>query len=140
MADAMQETLIVEIGEGDDKEVFHFKMPSPRDLAKINTRAETLRRRDDPESQPSEDYFTQFLYRGCALLEVLSFKADTKDNWPWSQNPSEPSKLIVDSAKFPPGTEFKVVEIWRSFNDALSRFHEGRAGRNRPDTTETVAG
>jgi hypothetical protein len=138
--DVDHETLKVEIGEGDDLEVFHFKMPSPRDLMKINTRAETLRRRDDPESQPSEDFFTRYMYLGCALLEMLPFQADTQDDWPWSPSPTEKGKLVVDSSKFPPGTEFRIVEVYRGFNDALATFHANRSGRGKSASTEAVAG
>ena len=136
----MQDRVVVKIGEGESLEEFSFKLPSPRDLAKINVKADSLRRRDDPESLPPEDYWTQYLYRGFALLETLDFTLDCKDNWPFSEDPKDKSKVIIDSSKFPPGSETKIVAIWGLFQEELTRFHKNRTGLKQPTDTKAVEG
>ncbi len=124
--DLTQTTL--DVKHGDD--TYTFEIPSPILLGRMNMRAAALRRQADPTSGGSEeglDFFSWALFRGMALFEVLLRKSDCKDNWPWTEVPSGgTTKLVVDSSKFPPGTEDTLVEVNGLFTQSLAAFHAGR--------------
>jgi hypothetical protein len=118
----------VTIGEGEEQQIFNFKVPSPRDLARMGARAKAMRLRDDPSSNGEEfglDPLTQDLYRGCALLETLLKKASCKDNWVYSADAN--GAPMVDSEKFPPQYTLLIREVYQGFIAALSTFLTGPA-------------
>jgi hypothetical protein len=120
--------ITVTIGEGDDQQVFNFKTPSPRDMARMGARAKAMRLRDDPTASGEEfglDPLTQDLYRGCALLETLLKTASCPDNWVYSADAS--NSPVVDSEKFPPKYSLLIQEVYRGFIAALSTFLTGPA-------------
>jgi len=126
MAD--QEFITVTVGEDEAKQEFNFKVPSPRDLARLGMRAKALRAKDDPESGGEEyglDPLTSDLYRGCALLETLLKTANCKDNWVYSTGPD--GKPVVDSEKFPAEQIANVQEVYRRFIAAVNTFLAGFA-------------
>lgn len=127
MTDLTQTTL--EVKHGDD--VYTFEIPSPLLLGRMSMRAMALRRAADPASGGSEeglDFAAWSLYRGMSLFEVLLRKSDCEDNWCWSETDG---KLVVDSSKFPPGTEAILMEVYSLFTQALAAFHETRTKRPR---------
>lgn len=127
MTDLTQTTLDVKYGDSD---VYTFEIPSPILIGKMAMRAAALRRQADPTSDGSDsglDFFSWSLFRGMSLFEVLLRKSDCKDNWPWSEQVVGGStKVVVDSAKFPPGSEAIVTEVYAAFNSALATFHANR--------------
>jgi hypothetical protein len=127
MTDLTQTTLDVKYGDTD---VYTFEIPSPILIGKMAMRAASLRRQADPTSDGSDaglDFFSWSLFRGMALFEVLLRKSDCKDNWPWTeQMVAGATKIVVDSSKFPPGSESIVTEVYAAFNQALTTFHASR--------------
>jgi hypothetical protein len=116
----------VTIGEGEEQQIFNFKTPSPREMAKLGARAKAMRLRDDPNNNGDEwglDPLSQDLYRGCALLETLLLTADCKDNWVYSTGPG--GKPVVDSEKFPTNCTLAVQEVYRGFIASLGNFLSG---------------
>lgn len=140
MTDLTQTTL--DVKHGDD--VYTFEIPSPILLGKMAMRAAALRRQADPSSGGSEDgldFVTWAMFRGMALFEVLLRKSDCKDNWPWSEVPNgATTKLVVDSAQFPPGTEDILVEVNGLFTQSLAAFHQARSISNGSNQPQAVAG
>lgn len=118
--DLAKTTIDVTCGNGD---VFTFKIPGPRDYARVGSRAHELRRQDSPSTGGAEyglDPFSQDLYRGFALLEILLVKADAKDNWPYTNDAN--GKPVIDCAKFPPKAIQIIPEVTRGFETALLTF------------------
>jgi len=121
MSDTIPSEIPVTIGEGEEAETFTFRVPSPRDSAKLGTRALAMRRADDPTSLGSEfglDYMTIDLYRGMALLELLLTTATVE--WPYSKDTK--GQPVVDSSKFPPDSTTKIQRIYQGFQKALEDF------------------
>lgn len=128
MTDLTTTTLDIKYG---DNEVYTFEIPSPILIGKMAMRAASLRRQADPTSDGSDaglDFFSWSLFRGMSLFEVLLRKSDCKDNWPWTeQTVNGAVKIVVDSSKFPPGSETIVTEVYSAFNQALATFHADRS-------------
>lgn len=138
MADITQDSLTVVV-EG---QTFVFRIPSPRDMAKMGSRALSLRRQDAPDTGGFEfglDPFTQDLYRGFALMETLLLQADAKDNWPYSTGP-EKDKPVVDCTKFPAFVTDWIPRIYQGFDEALRRFLKGGIGNGEQSGEEAVGG
>jgi hypothetical protein len=134
MADLTQETFEVKV----DDQTFVFRIPSPRDMARMGSRALLLRRQDSPDTMGSEwglDGFSSDLYRGMALMETLLLRADAKDNWPYTEKDGKP---VVDSSKFPPSSTLLIPLIYRGFDEQLTRFHSGGAGDGQQSGEEAV--
>jgi hypothetical protein len=116
--------ITIHIREGQpDQETFVFKVPNPREFAKLGTRAQALRRLDEPAMAGEEyglDPLTADLYRGFALFETLLVSADAKDNWPFSENADK--KPYVDSSKFPFVATLVVREVYQGFIRSLESF------------------
>ncbi len=115
----------IEVKSGD--ETFYFKVPSPRDLARMGSRSTALAAADEPfMGRPALDPFTQNLYRGFALFETLLVRADA--TWPYTQGPD--GKPYVDSSKFPTESTYTVTEVYQGFSEALEKFlsKPGKAG------------
>lgn len=111
----------IEVKVGD--ETFYFRVPSPRDVARLGTRAQALRRADEPGTNGSEiglDGLSADLYRGFALFETLLIRADTDGNWPFSKD--DEGKPYVDSTKFPTFSTLVVPEVYQGFSTALDKF------------------
>jgi hypothetical protein len=138
LADIAQDTITV--AHTPSGEIFVFRVPSPRDYARMGAHAGVLRRRDVPESGGAEfglDPLSQDLYRGFALFECLLEKADTSNNWPYTKD--EKGNLTVDSSKFPPETLLTVPEVFQEFNKLLDEFLKKRTG-HRVDAGEKGVG
>jgi hypothetical protein len=121
MQDTIPSEIPVTIGEGDSAEVFNFRIPSPRDYARLGTRALAMRRADDPGAMGMEfglDFGTIDLYRGMALLETLLTSATV--TWPYTKD--QKGDPVVDSNKFPPEATSKVARIYQGFLKALEDF------------------
>jgi len=122
-APLIKDTIDVTCDNGD---VFYFRVPSPREYARMLSRAYEMRRQDSPNTGGSDyglDFFAQDLYKGFALFETLLTKADAKDNWPYSENAA--GKPVVDSTKFPPVSIQLVPEAYRKFEEAFATFLSG---------------
>jgi hypothetical protein len=121
MADTIPSEVPVTIGDGDDAETFYFKIPTPRDTAKLGTRAQAMRRADDPNSLGSEfglDFASIDLYRGMALLELLLVSSTAE----WVYSKDKQDNPVVDSNKFPPEATYKIQRIYQGFIKALEEF------------------
>ena len=134
MSDIIQDTLdVVYSGQ-----TFTFKLPNPRDVAKMGTRALALRREDGGFGTGGIEFGldpdTMDLYRGFALLETLLIRADAKDNWPYSQGPK--GEPVVDSSKFPPSVDpFMIAGIYRAWEVAHGKFLGRGLGDNEQPGT-----
>lgn len=136
-ADITQETFEVKVAD----ETFVFRIPSPRDYARMGSRALVLRREDAPETTGSEwgmDGITADLYRGFALMETLLTRADTTDNWPYTE--SKDGKPVVNCNNFPAKKMDTIISIWRGFDAQLARFHGGGDRDGDESGTEGVGG
>lgn len=137
MAELTQETIDVLIGT----ETFIFKIPTPREHARVSSRAAMLRATDTPGAFVSEwslDPDTAGSYRAMAIMEILLQKADTEDNWCYSNN--DEGKPVVDSNKFPAKTIRTLPLIARGFEEGLQKFLEGGAGNGKPEGKASVGG
>lgn len=129
MADLTKETIDVEVGA----EKFVFRIPTPREHARVSARAHEMRQQDAPRTGGSGyglDPFAQDLYRGMALMEVLLKQADAKDNWPFQNDAN--GKPVVNSDKFPPQAIPVIPAIAEGFDIEFARFLKGGAGDGIP--------
>ena len=108
----------IEVVVGGDH--FYFRVPSPRDYARLGMRAAALRRQDSSGfgDDLGLDDFTASLYRSFAILETLLVKADVA--WPYTE--TKTGVPVVDHTKFPPSKTPQLVEIARGFEDKFYTF------------------
>ena len=131
----------IEVEVGSEK--FIFKLPSPRDVAKMGNRATAMRREDSPDFGGSEwglDSLSSDLYRGMALFDILLVSANTKNSWHLSK--TDKGAFVIDSSKFPPFATVTVVEAYRSFTEKHERFLDDRSPggeSKKPDADETAS-
>lgn len=140
-SDLLQDTLTVTWPpEGASVETFVFKIPGVQDYARIGSRAFELRRAAAPRTGGDDwglDPLTSSLYRGMALFELLLVRADTKDNWPFTEQNGKP---VVDSSQWGPRAVRIVPGVTGRFDEAFNRFLDGGVGDGESAGQETVDG
>lgn len=123
VADIANDTIEVVV----NGETFTFRVPSPRDLARVGSRAANLRMRDGILSSDSLDQLTNALYDAMAHFEILLLKADAKNNWPFSKN--DKNEVVIDSSKFPASSTTNLLDAYRGFQSKLDTFLSTGSGQ-----------
>jgi len=126
MADILTNTIKVTV----EKEDFEFRVPSPKDYARMGVVAGAIRRSYDPQGVGSEysvDDFTATVVRAMAIMAVCLEKSTAK--WAFSEvkDRNGDVKVIVDPEAFPPQATKIIVQIPFKFDEEVSRFLEGGA-------------
>jgi hypothetical protein len=141
MADILNPTFSIKTAAGPNE--FIFRVPTPLDKARQGARETAIRRIVDPTSvgwADGLDADTFYIIRGMTVLELFLEKTDAK--WVYTETPKDKAGaggVYIDITRFPPGTEDVIMEVGRSFQAGLDKFHGRGAGSEQPPVPEVVA-
>ena len=121
MTDILENTIKI-TAEGEE---FVFRVPSPKDYARIGIVAGAMRRNYDPQfigSEYSVDQFTSELIRAMAIMVVCLEKSTAK--WAFTPEKGKDGKesLVVDPDSFPPQATKILVQLPTLFDQEVGRF------------------
>lgn len=117
----------VVVTEGPVKQTYIFRIPTVRELTKIGVRERDLRMADSTMGNGSDvgiDVVTEYVYRACALFELLLEK--TSDVRLYTE--TKEGRPLVDSSKFGPEIDPSLlIGVYQGFEKSLNSFRKNRA-------------